>query len=102
MGKVFTGMQQAVTVGEIAARLKGGPALVAKIRHWTREGLLQPRPMELRGTGRHRLYDPDTAYLACVLDVVSGMGVQIAAQGERFRPGCQKAQGKPIGDISRH
>jgi DNA-binding transcriptional MerR regulator len=70
-----------LTVSEIAERIaKPGAdkaALVERVRHWHREGLLHAIGPKRPGTGRHRQYPDDAVYLAAVLNVLADRGVQV-------------------------
>jgi DNA-binding transcriptional MerR regulator len=68
------------TVGELAA-VAGFPdaaAIIERIRHWTREGLIRVEGNLHEGTGRHRRYHPDAAYDVIVLDALARAGVSVA------------------------
>jgi DNA-binding transcriptional MerR regulator len=70
------------TVSEIADRIQqpgqDRAAVVERIRHWTREGLLAPIGERNPGTGRDRIY-PETALLnAVLLNAMADRGLQIS------------------------
>jgi DNA-binding transcriptional MerR regulator len=69
-----------LTVGDITdAILRAGEdrdALIARIRHWTREGLLQTVDDRRSGTGHHRQYPLSAVLVAAVLNVLVDMGFQ--------------------------
>lgn len=70
-----------LTVSEIAERIaKPGAskaAIVERLRHWTREGLLVPLGDKNPGTGRSRVYDEGTLLDAAVLDILADMGLRV-------------------------
>jgi DNA-binding transcriptional MerR regulator len=49
-----------------------------QIRHWTREGALQPTEFEHEGPGKHRHYSRDARYSAAVLRVLTVAGLPIS------------------------
>jgi hypothetical protein len=73
-----------LTVGQIVEQL--GPlapdvaAVSARIRHWTREGLLLPVTQHHAGTGRHRRYSPDASYEAAILNALATVGLQLVSR----------------------
>ncbi len=73
-----------VTVGEIAARLHeistDKEATAERVRSWTREGFLHPVAQYHAGTGKHRRYDPISAFDAAILSVIADAGLRIAGQ----------------------
>jgi DNA-binding transcriptional MerR regulator len=73
-----------LTVSEVAQILaetsKGQAALVERIRHWTREGLLEPRGEKNPGTGRHREYENAVVVEVAVLDALADLGMQVGQQ----------------------
>jgi DNA-binding transcriptional MerR regulator len=80
-------MALTLTVSEIAAMLEDAPerrsTLVERIRHWTREGLLQPIGEKNPGTGRHREYETDALIDVAVLNLLANLGLQVGQQ-QRF------------------
>jgi DNA-binding transcriptional MerR regulator len=70
-----------LNVSDIAERIaKPGmdkAAIVERIRHWTREGLLQPAGEKNPGTGRRRRYDGAALADAVVLNELAGLGFQV-------------------------
>lgn len=54
--------------------------LVERIRHWTREGLIQPIGKKNPGTGRHREYDANVLFDVAVLNLVANLGLQVGQQ----------------------
>jgi hypothetical protein len=73
-----------LTVSEIAQVLaetsERQAALVERIRHWTREGLLEPRGEKNPGTGRHREYENAVLVEVAVLDALADLGMQVGQQ----------------------
>ena len=73
-----------ITVSEIAERLSDDvsqrAALVERLRHWTREGLLVPMGDRNPGTGRHRVYEDSTAFDAAILNALADQGFQVGRQ----------------------
>jgi len=72
----------ALTVREIAARLAAKPkeraALVERIRHWTREGLITPIGEKNPGTGRHRKYPVTVLPDVALLNTLAPVGIQVS------------------------
>lgn len=74
---------QPLTVGELADLIlkPGGDrnAVIARIRHWTREGLLKTTGNQRPGTGRPRNYESNfTPYTAALLNVLADQGLQVS------------------------
>jgi hypothetical protein len=71
-----------LTVGDIAAALApiapDVAGTVQRIRHWTRERVLQPIASEHSGTGKHRQYNPVAVYQAAVLHVLTLAGLPVS------------------------
>jgi DNA-binding transcriptional MerR regulator len=71
-----------LTVSEIAERLAGRReerlALVERIRHWTREGLITPIGEKNPGTGRHREYHEDVLPDVALLNRLARAGIQVS------------------------
>jgi DNA-binding transcriptional MerR regulator len=95
-----------MTVGEIAARLApiapDTEATIQKIRHWAREGIMEPVAQVHEGTGRHRLYAADDLYTSAILYVLTSFGLTITAlrplvdsltQARLALPGWKKKRG---------
>jgi DNA-binding transcriptional MerR regulator len=78
-----------LTVSEIAEMLEQVPerqrTLVERIRHWTREGLLQPIGEKNPGTGRHREYEADIVVYVAVLNLLANLGLQLSHQREALK-----------------
>src|SRR5215831_966401 len=81
-----------LTVGEIAALMKpvapnevAMAALIERLRHWTKEGLLQSIEMPERGTGRHRRYHPEVVIDAIVLNALADVGLSVATHHRRVQ-----------------
>jgi DNA-binding transcriptional MerR regulator len=72
-----------LTVNEIAMRLEKGKreraALVERIRHWTREGLITPEGEKNPGTGRHRQYRENVLADVALLNVLAQTGIQVSS-----------------------
>jgi DNA-binding transcriptional MerR regulator len=72
------------TVSEIAEILADAPgsepALIERIRHWTREGLIQPIGLKHPGTGRHREYEDRVLLEVSVLEALAGLGLKVGQQ----------------------
>ena len=72
------------TVSEIAEILVEAPedqlALIERIRHWTREGLIQPIGSKHPGTGRHREYENLVLLEVSVLEALAGLGLKVGQQ----------------------
>jgi DNA-binding transcriptional MerR regulator len=75
-----------LTAGDIARRIARADddqqALIERVRHWTREGLIVPifylSDLGLHpGTGRYRKYDEEQVYRAAVLNVLAERGVTV-------------------------
>jgi DNA-binding transcriptional MerR regulator len=75
-----------ITAGDIARRIArqgdDHQALVERVRHWTREGLLRAgttlADLDLHpGTGRYRLYDEEQIYRAAVLNALVKEGATV-------------------------
>jgi len=70
------------TVSDIAQRIAkpsmDEAVIVERIRHWTREGLLQPAGEKNPGTGRRRRYDEAALADAVVLNELAGLGFQVS------------------------
>jgi hypothetical protein len=56
------------------------PLMIERVRHWTREGLLEPVDTLLTGTGHHRRYPEEAAFSVLVLNTLANFGVQLAAK----------------------
>jgi DNA-binding transcriptional MerR regulator len=73
-----------LTVSEIAQLLVDEPerqaALVERIRHWTREGLIEPIGVKNPGTGRHREYGTSALVDVAILNALAGIGMQVGQQ----------------------
>jgi DNA-binding transcriptional MerR regulator len=71
----------ALTVSEIAERIaKGGAAkraLIRRLRHWTKEGLLKPIGKRHPGTGSHREYYDWALEDAVLLNAMADLGLQV-------------------------
>jgi DNA-binding transcriptional MerR regulator len=71
-----------LTVREIADRLSGRglePSLVQeRVRHWTREGLLELTGETHPGTGRKRLYGVNALFEAAILNELADLGIAIS------------------------
>ncbi|MGB9389009.1 MAG: hypothetical protein WCB70_03295 [Xanthobacteraceae bacterium] len=72
------------TLSEIAEILadtpESKPALSERIRHWTREGLIQPIGLKHPGTGRHREYENFVLLEISVLEALAGLGLKVGQQ----------------------
>jgi hypothetical protein len=66
------------------------PLMSERIRHWTREGLLEPVDTLLTGTGHHRRFGPDAAFNVLVLNVLADFGVQLAAKKKAIEEALDK------------
>jgi DNA-binding transcriptional MerR regulator len=70
------------TVSQIARQVASTPerrvAVMERIRHWTREGLIAPVGEKNPGTGRHRRYDENAVAAIAVLNAVASLGIQVA------------------------
>lgn len=51
--------------------------LIRRVRHWTLAGVLTPLGGAHSGTGRHRLYSPETVYSAAVINSLVELGLPI-------------------------
>jgi hypothetical protein len=51
---------------------------IQRIRHWTREGVLQPIAFAHGGPGKHRRYSPAAVYSAAVLHVLTIAGLPVS------------------------
>jgi len=71
-----------LTVSDLAAALApiapDVAGTVQRIRHWTREGALQPIAFEHGGPGKHRRYNPVAVYKAAVLHVLTTAGLPVS------------------------
>jgi DNA-binding transcriptional MerR regulator len=71
----------ALTVSEIADRIAKGSAakraLIRRLRHWTREGLLKPTGKKHPGTGSHRTYEDWAVEDAALLNAMADFGLPI-------------------------
>jgi DNA-binding transcriptional MerR regulator len=71
-----------LTVSDVAAALepltKDTEGTIQRIRHWTREGVLQPIKFGHSGPGKHRRYNPAAVYSAAVLHVITAAGLPVA------------------------
>jgi DNA-binding transcriptional MerR regulator len=83
-------MTRTLTVSEIAGMLDDAPerqgTLIERIRHWTREGLIQPIGEKNPGTGRHREYEADVVIDVAVLNLLANLGLQLSQQREVLKP----------------
>jgi DNA-binding transcriptional MerR regulator len=75
----------ALTVREIADRIVRTPgvdkaALIERLRHWTREGLLTPIGDKHPGTGRQRQYNDSAVFDAAILNALADHGLQVGVQ----------------------
>jgi hypothetical protein len=75
-----------LTVGQMADEIRSTrdtppdrDALIARIRHWTRERLLETLGEQHPGTGRPKGYPWSAVYDAAVLNVLADHGVQVAS-----------------------
>ena len=70
-----------LTVSQIAevlcAKLQDRLALMERIRHWTREGLITPAGEKNPGTGRHRRYEKGALAEVAILNALADLGIQI-------------------------
>ncbi len=75
-----------LTVSQIAERMGASgadrTALIERLRHWTREGLLAPIGDRNPGTGRHRTYDESILDEVAILNALADQGIDVAAQRE--------------------
>jgi DNA-binding transcriptional MerR regulator len=73
-----------LSVGELAARISphatDQAAVISRIRHWTREGLLLPEGSRNPGTGRHRRYDELNVIDASVLNALAEQGINVVGR----------------------
>jgi DNA-binding transcriptional MerR regulator len=96
-----------LTVSEIADRIVKGSAakraLIRRLRHWTKEGLLKPTGKKHPGTGSHHTYEDWAIEDAALLNAMADFGLPIdtmwkalvQAQSTRSEWGRGKtAQGK--------
>jgi DNA-binding transcriptional MerR regulator len=68
-------------IAEILAEApENKPALIERIRHWTREGLIQPIGPKHPGTGRHREYENCVLLEVSVLEALAGLGLKVGQQ----------------------
>ncbi len=71
----------ALTVSEIAERIAkpdaNKAAIIERLRHWTREGLLIPLGEKNPGTGRARTYADESLIDAAVLNILADMGLRV-------------------------
>jgi DNA-binding transcriptional MerR regulator len=83
-----------LTAGDIARRIARAnddqQALIERVRHWTREGLLTPliylSDLGLHpGTGRYRRYDEEQVYRAAVLNALAERGATVRQLGAVIR-----------------
>ena len=83
---VFTPPAASLTLSSEPATVRVTPreTAIAKLRHWTREGLLGPIGPRHAGTGNHMAYSPDALYEAAVLDVLTSAGISVAAAHDRL------------------
>jgi DNA-binding transcriptional MerR regulator len=75
-------VSRALTVSDLAEALAPIAPDVAgtiqRIRHWTREGVLQPIAFAHSGPGKHRRYSPAAIYSAAVLHVLTIAGLPVS------------------------
>jgi hypothetical protein len=74
-----------LTVSQIAERVIGTDetrkaALIERMRHWTREGLLSPEGDRNPGTGRHRVYDDSIIFDVAILNALADQGLTVGRQ----------------------
>lgn len=74
-----------LTVSQIAERVIGADetrkaALIERVRHWTREGLLTPEGDRNPGTGVHRSYDNSIVYDVAILCALADQGLTVGRQ----------------------
>jgi hypothetical protein len=73
-----------LTVGEVASRLSAlapdTPAMIERIRHWTRERLLAPVGQQHGGTGKHRRYAENIVYDTAMLIALADAGMHVASR----------------------
>jgi hypothetical protein len=73
-----------LTVSQIANRIAADgadkAALIERLRHWTREGLLAPSGDRNPGTGRRRLYEDSAVFDAAILNSLADSGFQLVQQ----------------------
>jgi DNA-binding transcriptional MerR regulator len=67
-------------IAEILVEPAYQPALIERIRHWTREGLVHPVGAKNPGTGRHREYEDPALVEIAVLEALADLGLQIRQQ----------------------
>lgn len=98
----MTEPSRTLTVGEIADAIlrPGGDrnALIARIRHWTREGLLQSADERRSGTGHYRRYPLAAVLDAAVLRVLANMGLQ-AGPLRQLMGAPNRQRGERIQDV---
>jgi hypothetical protein len=91
-----------LTVRDLANRIhrrdEDPSAVIERIRHWTREGLLIPRGEKNPGTGRHRKYPETALEFALILNELADLGIHVGAarkfifpNATTMRAGLQKA-----------
>jgi hypothetical protein len=77
-----------LTGKEIAERIAASDADIAssveRVRHWTREGLLELVGDRNPGTGRKRLYDEQALTTARILNALASFGVGIGLTGKDY------------------
>jgi DNA-binding transcriptional MerR regulator len=82
------------TVSEMVERIarpgQDKAGLSERIRHWTREGLLNPIGERNPGTGRHREYDDVALEDAALLNAMADMGLQIGTMDMALRVAQQR------------
>lgn len=73
---------RSLKVGDLAAMLASTASdpesIIERIRHWTREGVLQPIASENAAPGKHRHYDKASAYCAKVLNAMADLGLPVS------------------------
>ncbi len=78
--------QRLITVSELIERCappseKHRALWLRRAREWSGAGILPTAKRQRQGSGRHRLYDFDTLYLAAVLFRISDLGIPIGVLG---------------------
>ena len=84
-----------LTVGQLAllaAKPGKRGALIERIRHWTREGLIRPLGEKNPGTGRHRRYEEYTLAEVAILNALADLGVQVAGQHAMLLAAAEKCR----------
>lgn len=76
-------LQRSLSTAElvtIVAAVARDPGMISeRLRHWTREGLLDPIGGRHPGSGVHRRYSEETAVRAAVLSRLADMGFRVTA-----------------------